>query len=477
MKRAPAIVAVLLATSLMAAVAEAQSVPSLTGDTFNVDLVTGPVRGSGRIIGLGGAYTALAYGADGAAWSPAAYAARTLWETDWFEWDLAFDYTPGTFADTDFDNDGHSGFHYSDFVFLTFGGRFTLGAVGFGALLRVQDYQIDNGSKLSLVIANYGASYALLEGEVIVGLAARTASLSISDTGARELVAFSGSGPEVGALYAPVRAPFRVGVSARLPVEASQEERVRVAAGLELPHGLLLPAEVQLGFAYQLGSRPLNRRFENPHDIEDAMRQEFSNRRHQRQREQVHRERVARKLAEADAPVGTVPIEHEHADLMPTDPTWWAEELQLRQREDHALDQALVDGEAARAAEVRALPREYLLLSSEVVLLAQTDDAVGLESFLSQQRQEAGESVSLGFRAGAEGEPVQGYWKVRLGSYLEPSRFEGGRYRAHGTFDTDVRLFEWDLFGVLDPFELRIGVSLDVAVRYSNLGVGVGVWH
>ena len=66
---------------------------------------------------------------------------------------------------------------------------------------------------------------------------------------------------------------------------------------------------------------------------------------------------------------------------------------------------------------------------------------------------------------------------MRAGSYFEPSRFEGVPYRVHGTIGTDIRLFSWDLFGLLDEFTLSLGGSADVAERYVNLGVGIGLWH
>src|SRR5947208_1632406 len=74
----------------LADLAHAQNALPLTRNDFNLDLVTGPVIGSGRILGLGGAYTALAGGIEGAAWNPAAYASRSLWETNWWEWNGTF---------------------------------------------------------------------------------------------------------------------------------------------------------------------------------------------------------------------------------------------------------------------------------------------------------------------------------------------------------------------------------------------------
>ena len=66
--------------------------------------------------------------------------------------------------------------------------------------------------------------------------------------------------------------------------------------------------------------------------------------------------------------------------------------------------------------------------------------------------------------------------KLRAGTYFEPSRFEAG-YRVHATLGTDVRLFSWDLFGLLDEFTFSAGAAADVAERYLNAGVGIGLWH
>jgi hypothetical protein len=126
---------------------------------------------------------------------------------------------------------------------------------------------------------------------------------------------------------------------------------------------------------------------------------------------------------------------------------------------------------------VRGFSRRYLLISTELFLIGPIDDGVGLESFLQQRRQTSGEYVSLGARAGVEGEPIAGYVKMRAGTYLEPSRFAGVGYRVHGTLGTEIRLFSWDLFGLLDEFTFRAGATVDVAERYLNVGFGFGFWH
>ena len=57
-----ALVGILLITALSAARAQ----EPIVDNDFNIDAVTGPVLGSSRIVGMGGAYTAIADGIAGA---------------------------------------------------------------------------------------------------------------------------------------------------------------------------------------------------------------------------------------------------------------------------------------------------------------------------------------------------------------------------------------------------------------------------
>lgn len=457
---------------------------ALAGEEFTVDVVTGPVVGSGRIIGLGGAYTALAFGADGAGWTPAAYTTRTAWELSWFDWDIAFDYSPALFRDTDFDNNGRSAVEYGDLLFATVGGRLTFGEFGLGGLMRLQQYDVGSRASLSLVTANYGIAHAFLDGQLMLGAGARTALLTMRDRDSdAALVDFDGTGPELGVLLGLADQPFRVGAAARLAVESTTSSRTRIAAGLTLPSKLVLPSELQVGFAYQLGARPLNRRFVNPNDVESTLRKQMLARRTQRQHAQSLREaedlRLRQSLATGPPRGSSLAGDGSDPDLLPPprDREFWAEEWRARWNEERALLAEIEVARGARRAELQALPRQYLLLAVDAILIGATDDGVGIESFLTQARQVSGEHVSFGVRLGAEGEPVEGRWKLRLGTYFEPSRFAGVSYRVHGTSSSDVRLFRWDLFGLLDPFELRVGAYGDLALRYNNFGIGIGVWH
>ena len=466
-------------STLVATPAQAQDAPApLTGRDFDIDLVTGPVLGPGRIVGMGGAYTALANSVEAAGWNAAAYAGRGLWEIDWFEWDGTFSLVPTTIKNSDFDNNGASGFTYDDFVFgaLGIGARF--GAVGIGVLANVQAYQIGSSAELSLAVLSYGGGYALLDGQLVLGVGLRTAILTLTDQRSGEpLVEFAGSAPEAGAVLGLEGRPWRLGFAARMPVESNGDDQL-VAAGLTLPRRVRLPWEMQAGFAWQLGRRPLNAKWVNPRDVRDRLRAEMLRARERRAAEQVARERLDERLVLAQQ--RTPPVWSSgrlHALPRPHDPEWQQDELLRREREERELDAQLVREEAARERAVRALSRRYLLLSADAIVIGPTDDGVGLESFLSQVRQGSGAGPSLGLRAGAEGEPIASWVKMRAGTYLEPSRFAGVTYRLHATTGFDVRLFTWDLFGLVDDFTVLFGASADVAERYLNVGVGLGLWH
>jgi hypothetical protein len=239
-----------------------------------------------------------------------------------------------------------------------------------------------------------------------------------------------------------------------------------------------LPWEVQAGFAWQLGARPLNARWINPRDEKDELRARMERARERRARKQLERELLDERLSLAQQ--NTLPnwaSGRLQQSAQPRDPTWQQEELARRQREEQQLGEQLVRSEAARDRAVRQLSRRYLLLSADVIVIGPTVNGVGLESFLAQQRQTSGEGATVGMRAGIEGEPVADWVKMRAGTYLEPSRFERVSYRAHATTGFDVRLFTWDLFGLVNDFTVLFGASADVAERYLNVGVGLGLWH
>lgn len=474
----PLVVLALLGALACARTARAQpsedpARPSLQSERFNIDLVVGPVLGSGRIIGLAGAYTAIGEGIEGAPRTAAAYAIRTLYDLDWFEHDVTVDLMPASIRNTDFDSNGESGFTYADFVFFTLGGGLRFGAFGVGFIADFQSYDIGETADLSLTQTHFGVGYGFMEGQLTIGAGARTAALAITaDATGESLVEMVGVGPELGAVLALDGEPYRFGVALRTPVE-SETVGVPVAAGLALPEQVRLPWEVQLGFAWQLGPRPLNRRFVDARQERAALYRQAREDRARRIALQLERERLEQRLRWAQ---DTLPPDAPFVlDDVPRDPEFWREEAARYDSEEHEIEVELLARERERERAVRGLSRRYLLISTELLAIGPTDHGVGLESFLSQRRQTSGASISLGARAGVEGEPLAGYVKMRAGTYLEPSRFAGVGYRVHGTLGTEVRLFSWDLFGLLDEFTVRAGASADVAERYLNLGFGFGM--
>jgi hypothetical protein len=463
--------------------AQDEARPSLDGRDFDIDLVTGPVLGAGRAVGMGGAFTALATGADGGAWNPAAYAARGLWDLDWFEAELTMNLVPGAIRNSDFDNNGESGFTYDEFLFGTVGTSAQFGAFGVGGLANLQRYDVGEGTDVMLAIFNYAAAYAFADGQLVAGLGLRTVWLTVGGPTGETLVDVAGAGPEGGVLLRLAGQPWRLGLTARLPVETARPDAL-VAAGFTLPRHIQLPWEVQAGAALQLGPRPLNRKWTNPHDVERALRAQMLERRKAREREQYEREvfdariqmaqeRTPPRVAELGGSAAAAPL----PEGTPRDPAFWQRESELRDREERELHAEIARRESAREAEYRALTRRYLLISGETIFVGPVARGVGMESFLSQQEHASGRHVTVGFRAGIEGEPIAHWMQMRAGTYFEPSRFDGVPYRVHGTVGVDVRLFSWDVFGLLEEFTLRTGASADVAERYLNVGIGLGLWH
>ena len=117
----------------------------------------------------------------------------------------------------------------------------------------------------------------------------------------------------------------------------------------------------------------------------------------------------------------------------------------------------------------------------DVLISGKAPDALGLESFFSEQAalrdttanaafRRSGQSVSYSPRLGLEGEPVPDRMQTRIGTYIEPSRF-GGLSRQHFTFGFNVKLFPWSVFGLAGDTTWSIGGVADLAPRYQSFGL------
>jgi len=113
----------------------------------------------------------------------------------------------------------------------------------------------------------------------------------------------------------------------------------------------------------------------------------------------------------------------------------------------------------------------YLLVSAQLSLIEGGGD-VALGSHLAIDR------PLVSPRLGLESEVVPRYLRLRGGSNLELATTEGGDTRVHGTAGVDVKLFEWDVFGLVRPFDYwQLSLAADGAKSYLNASFSIGFWH
>lgn len=117
------------------------------------------------------------------------------------------------------------------------------------------------------------------------------------------------------------------------------------------------------------------------------------------------------------------------------------------------------------------LQRRYLLISTELSLI----EGGGRLGF-SDQSADSGPIVSP--RVGVETEIIAHHLRLRGGSYYEPALVDGATPRVHGTGGLDVRLFRWNVFGLIDRFDYwQLSLAADAARAYLNTSFSIGFWH
>jgi hypothetical protein len=279
----------------------------------------------------------------------------------------------------------------------------------------------------------------------------------------------TGIAPEVGIVVKPDNTPYRLGATARTPVSGKSFGRGAIqtdANGVDragpfiLPSRVVLPWEVEAGVAFQLGPRPLNPPWINPRDVERPLADRIGVARAMRAHENaVELERLA---PEARAT--------RRAEML-------REEQSIRAIEDEHMAVESERLRAIRKARFENWPRERLLILASVLIAGASENAVAMEGFLEQKLDYVGRSVSVIPRFGFESEPIVNLLRARVGTYIEPSRFEDGHARQHFTFGADLRLFPFSPFRIFGDQVWRAGFATDLAPRYANWGLGIGAWH
>ncbi|HLK39545.1 MAG TPA: hypothetical protein VKU41_22470 [Polyangiaceae bacterium] len=430
--------------------------------------------------GVGGAYIASAEDTEGSAVNSAAPAVRDPYSTAWFDYDLSVGASlPGAFTRTDFDNHGDSAVvpghaRAGDFVDLTLGATMQFGGLGAAATGDLQQFSLTTSTPgtpgLTLQVGRYKGlgAYGLLGGQLVLGGGARVLTLQIQQDGAGNLLTMTGFAPEAGALLMPTGRQWRIGATARAPVSGSifgngrttEAGGVRSVGQFVLPSQVVMPWEVEVGLAYQLGPRPLNPGWPNPHEQERWLRQ------------RIEEDRRSRRAAR-DEELASLPPGEREGRRVELD----AEEASVRAIEDQHMAAESERLRKVRVARYANWPRERILLLASALLTGPSSDAVSLEGFLDQRVETVGRSLSVTPRLGIEGEPLRDRMILRAGTYVEPSRYDGGTPRQHVTFGGDVRLFPLDFWGLLPEANWKVTMSLDLAPRYTSAGLGIGEWH
>ncbi len=448
--------------------------------------------GPSRIVGLGGAYTGVAEGVDGVTSNVAAPAVRAPYSSHHVDIDLTASVSlPGAFSSTDFENRGAlpssqgsssaSGFVYGNAGLLLqvgpFGGAFTIDATSY-------TLTAPSGQALAVRVLRAHAivAWAFWRHQLVIGAGACGASMNLPSN-ALSLAPPSGLAPEVGMLLKIDDEPWRFGLSGRAPVIAGVGGQVttdvngfKTVAGCTaavgtpgslcpfLPTSVVLPGQIDIGFALQLGPRPLNPHWIDPTSELEPLRQTIEDQRTERAK------RDAQELAAA--PDGLVRSKLRR-------------ELDSVEKAIRRVEEARVSAEEQRVqdahdARYKNWPRPKLLIVVNTVITAPVGNAVAVSSFLDQTNKPAyGGSWTISPRVGLEGEPVPDRFKLRFGSYLEPSLFDGGSARQHFTFGGDLKLFHlWDFLGsFLSKTTWQLSFATDLAPRYTNWGISLGAWQ
>jgi len=393
---------------------------------------------------------------------------------------------PGAYGGTDFDNRGQSGNsanaqRTNRFLSYNVGLELQVGPVGVTVLGDFLNYSVGSteGSPVSLTLGRIHAvaAYGFADNQVIVGAGARVIFVNVQDQSSKgTLVRMLGAAPQLGVIVKPNGVRWRIGTTARAPVSATPFALgtidnpitgVQQAGPFVLPRTITQPWELEAGIAYQLGPRPLNPVWIDPHAEESALEAAVLARRAER------KALVEAELASMPAPTS----DDERMAQALRRFTLGREELDAELREDQELADAKQHAKEVRKARYLNWPREHLLMLASVVLTGPSDQAVALEGFIDQRREIVGQTVSLSPRFAVESEPIPNLVRGRTGVYFEPSRFSDGTHRQHFTFGGDLRLFSWDIFGILPDTTWRLSGFFDIAPRYENFGFSIGPWH
>lgn len=408
--------ALALTATLLGATAIAQT-------TTTIDTARGPLNGSTRRIGLGGAFVALGDDTEGVAINPASPALRLPYSWTWWDYGLGVDFAIGAWLPkNDLYNQGSGDSGKSTALFgslaaILYAGHFGVGVAAeaqSNAASRPQDEQ-GVGRNLS---ANFGmvhgsVAYGFLDNQLLFGLGARFVGMSFDTRGSGGPLSTAGVGYTAGVTWKPAAAQYRLALAYKSAIAAD------VPQGEGPPTKAQVPWEMALGFTYQFGPRVLNPRFVSVDEV-------VKNQNGGAPPTRADRERAEKELFES---------------------------YQRRQR-------------------------RYVLVSAELGVVQGDGDHVGVERLWTEGGRAFASRPLLLPRLGVEAEVVPHVLRLRAGSYYEAERASLQPFRVHGTGGLDVRLMRWNVFGLVKPFDYwQLSLAADAARAYLNTSFSIGFWH
>jgi hypothetical protein len=453
---------------------------------YSLDLFHGPVFAGSRVTGLAGAYVAIAEDVDGDIQNPAAPAVRPFFSYSHFDYYLGFGLTfPATLHNTDFFNSGsatHIANSPDSFVFFTPALNLQFGDLGVGANVEMQQYQLSNPStsgdskttvRVTIPTTHLQFAYGLDHNQWVLGVGTRLVSMAVRESqGSSATFTSNGTGLEFGGVYKPENIPLRVGVAFRTAIQTDpsyrdgllpNENGDLVLTGSEgnsifLPKAVAFPWDVNFGVAVQFGPRPLNPPWRTTTELIE--RPALEHRLRQLDRETAR----SRALAGATTEEERRKIAH----------TFDVEQA----KDDEKLGHAETAARDAIEQDLTKLNRFYVQVAASMVVSGAVDQGVGVESLVSQVVNRSGQRAVVSPRLGVESGVIPTFLKLRAGTYIEPTRFDGSSARVHATFGFDIKLIKWNVFGIWpDDYMWRLGAGGDVTERYATWGVTIAGWY
>lgn len=409
---------------LRSARTQAQTQPAMAMTPTTVDTGRGPLSGSARYMGLGGAFVAIAQDTEGISINPASTALRLPYSWTEWDWGIGLDVAVGAWLPKNkyYNRPSDDNVQSSTTIFGTLAGMLNKNQFGVGIAaeaLRNAASRKDQAVGISTSLAaNFGivhatTAYGFSDGQLLLGGGLRYVGMSWDrHNGGSGAFTSAGVGYEAGVILKPATSQYRLGVAFKSAAEA------KVPDATDQTSTIHVPWEVALGAAYQFGKRPLNPRF-------------------------ITGKQVAQQKANGAEPT--------------------KDEIQRAEAE-------LFDA-------YQAQDPFYLLVSAELLVLEGSSNG-DFDQYWSEGGNQPIKGVILSPRLGLESEVVPRILRLRLGSYYESPVVGGVSGRFHATGGLDVKLFQWGVFGLHEPFDYwRVSLAADGAREYLNTTFSIGFWH